>query len=32
MLLERPLQDRQPPLWDGHAGERAADAILSALG
>jgi UDP-N-acetylglucosamine 2-epimerase (non-hydrolysing) len=31
-LLERPLQDRQPPLWDGRAGERAADAILSALG
>ena len=30
--LGEPLPVRQPPLWDGHAGERAADAIEAFLG
>ena len=27
-----PLREERPPLWDGHAGERAADEIEAALG
>jgi UDP-N-acetylglucosamine 2-epimerase (non-hydrolysing) len=30
--LELPLREERPPLWDGHAGERAADEIEAALG
>ena len=30
--LELPLKEERPPLWDGHAGERAADEIEAALG
>jgi UDP-N-acetylglucosamine 2-epimerase (non-hydrolysing) len=30
--LELPLRAERPPLWDGHAGERAADEIEAALG
>jgi UDP-N-acetylglucosamine 2-epimerase (non-hydrolysing) len=30
-LIEEPTPGRIPPLWDGHAGERAADAIEGAL-
>jgi UDP-N-acetylglucosamine 2-epimerase (non-hydrolysing) len=30
--LELPLRGERPPLWDGHAGERAADEIEAALG
>ena len=30
--LELPLREERPPLWDGHAGERAADEIDAALG
>jgi UDP-N-acetylglucosamine 2-epimerase (non-hydrolysing) len=28
-LLATPREPRMPPLWDGHAGERAAQAIAS---
>ena len=31
-FLELPLREERPPLWDGHAGERAADEIEAALG
>ena len=30
--LELPLREERPPLWDGHAGERAADEIEAVLG
>ncbi len=30
--LTLPLRDDRPPLWDGHAGERAADEVEYALG
>jgi UDP-N-acetylglucosamine 2-epimerase (non-hydrolysing) len=30
--LDLPLREERPPLWDGHAGERAADAVESSLG
>ena len=30
--LELPLREERPPLWDGHAGERAADEVEAALG
>ena len=30
--LELPLKGERPPLWDGHAGERAANEIEAALG
>jgi UDP-N-acetylglucosamine 2-epimerase (non-hydrolysing) len=30
--LELPLRDERPPLWDGHAGERAADEVEEAVG
>jgi hypothetical protein len=31
-LLARPLPAARPPLWDGRAGERAADEIERMLG
>jgi UDP-N-acetylglucosamine 2-epimerase (non-hydrolysing) len=30
--LELPLRDERPPLWDGHAGARAADEVEDAVG
>ena len=30
-LLASPREARMPPLWDGHAGERAAEAIAAFL-
>ena len=31
-FLELPLRDERPPLWDGHAGVRAADEVEDVLG